>query len=245
MVDAKLILGLVGNCIAVLMFLSPTPTFWNIVKNKSTQHFSGLPYVVTLFNCLLWVLYGTPMVIKGGMLILTINGAGVGIEIIFISLFLIYADRKNRAKVVRLLAAVVLTFITIASITLLAVKSQNVRKLEVGSICVIVTVAMYVAPLSVMKMVITTKSVAFMPFFLSLFIFLNSAVWTGYGVFSKDIFIMIPNGVGAIFGIAQLSLHAIYGCNSAPIDIEAVPPMKTVTKPYATKPSRTADDDHV
>lgn len=40
-------------------------------------------------------------------------------------------------------------------------------------------------------MVIQTKSVAFMPFFLSLFIFVNSGVWAGYGVFSKDIFIMV------------------------------------------------------
>jgi hypothetical protein len=53
-------------------------------------------------------------------------------------------------KAFGMLAAVVMTFLTIAVITLLAIKHQPKRKLEVGSICVVVTIAMYIAPLSVM-----------------------------------------------------------------------------------------------
>lgn len=248
MVPAKLIFGVVGNVVSVLMLLSPAHTVRIIVKNKSTQLFSGLPYVFILLNCLLWVLYGTPLVTEGAILVLTINGAGAVFQIVFITLFLIYADKENRKKVSLLLSAVVVAVVTSASVTLLAIKDQAKRQREVGSICVVLNIVMYISPLSVIKMVILTKSVAFMPFFLSFFIFLNSAVWTGYGVASKDVFLVIPNGVGTLFGAVQLALHIIYRGNKPPLlDLESGSPSISDSKPSAKtdamkgSPKRVAD----
>jgi hypothetical protein len=34
--------------------------------------------------------------------------------------------------------------------------------------------------------------------------------------------LQIPNGVGVVFGVAQLALHAIYGHKKAPVDIEVI-----------------------
>jgi solute carrier family 50 protein (sugar transporter) len=45
---------------------------------------------------------------------------------------------------------------------------------------------MYGAPLSVMMEVIRTKSVEFMPLPLIAMSFLNSAVWTLYGLYVQD-----------------------------------------------------------
>jgi solute carrier family 50 protein (sugar transporter) len=41
----------------------------------------------------------------------------------------------------------------------------------------------------VQKTVITTKSVEFMPFFLSFFLFLNGGIWATYAVLDRDIFL--------------------------------------------------------
>lgn len=41
------------------------------------------------------------------------------------------------------------------------------------------------------RLVIKTRSVEFMPLLLSVCVFLNSTVWTGYGIMAKDIFIMV------------------------------------------------------
>ncbi|GAB2209428.1 hypothetical protein Droror1_Dr00026642, partial [Drosera rotundifolia] len=45
--------GICGNATALFLFLAPTVTFRRIIKNRSTEQFSGLPYAMTLLNCLL------------------------------------------------------------------------------------------------------------------------------------------------------------------------------------------------
>ncbi|KAJ4825509.1 hypothetical protein Tsubulata_050117 [Turnera subulata] len=60
------------------------------------------------------------------------------------------------------------------------------------------------------KQVIRTKSVEFMPFYLSLFSFLASALWMAYGLLSHDLFLAAPNLVGTPLGILQLVLYFKY-----------------------------------
>ncbi|GFP92930.1 bidirectional sugar transporter sweet1 [Phtheirospermum japonicum] len=69
---------------------------------------------------------------------------------------------------------------------------------------------MYASPLAVMRVVIKTKSVEYMPFLLSLFVFLSATCWLVYGLIGKDIFILVPNALGSVFGAMQLTLYAIY-----------------------------------
>ncbi|EFJ33100.1 hypothetical protein SELMODRAFT_67873, partial [Selaginella moellendorffii] len=186
------------------------PTFWEIVRSKSTQEYSGLPYVCTLFNCMLWILYGMPFVKPHSMLIITINAAGCAIELVYTALYLSYATRAKMVKVLKMLGAVAVAFGLITLTTVKLADTHDERITVVGSVCVAVAIAMYISPLTVMKLVIQTRSVQYMPFLLSLFVFLNSLVWTFYAVVTRDIFIAIPNGLGCLSGIAQLSLYAIY-----------------------------------
>uniref|UniRef100_A0A453T424 Protein RUPTURED POLLEN GRAIN 1 n=1 Tax=Aegilops tauschii subsp. strangulata TaxID=200361 RepID=A0A453T424_AEGTS len=58
--------------------------------------------------------------------------------------------------------------------------------------------------------VIRTKSVEYMPFFLSLVNFLNGCCWTAYALIKFDLYVAIPNGLGAFFGLIQLILYACY-----------------------------------
>lgn len=49
----------------------------------------------------------------------------------------------------------------------------------------------YACPNHVQKTVVTTKSVEFMPFFLSFFLFLNGGIWTIYAVLVRDYFLAV------------------------------------------------------
>lgn len=71
------------------------------MKRKSVGDYSGIPYVCTLLNCMLWVVYGLPIV-KFQVLVVTINAAGCAIEFTYLTLYLIHAAKKIRVRNLRM-----------------------------------------------------------------------------------------------------------------------------------------------
>ncbi|KAG6541646.1 hypothetical protein Mapa_016911 [Marchantia paleacea] len=71
-------------------------TFYRIFKKKATDSFSAIPYLCTLLNCVLWLLYGMPFVTKNGVLIMTINGIGAILEMSYLSIFMKYAPKPGK-----------------------------------------------------------------------------------------------------------------------------------------------------
>lgn len=203
------IFGIFGNVTALFLFLSPMITFWRIIKIKSTEQFSGVPYVSCLLNCLLSAWYGLPFISPHNLLVSTINGTGALIETIYVLTFLVYAPKKIKAKIFSLFMVVIVGFGIIALISVLALHGHT-RKLFCGLAATVFSICMYASPLAVMKVVIKTKSVEYMPFFLSLFVFLCGTSWFIYGLLGHDPFIAVPNGFGCGLGALQLILYAIY-----------------------------------
>ncbi|XP_010436689.1 PREDICTED: bidirectional sugar transporter SWEET7-like [Camelina sativa] len=205
------IVGILGNFIALCLFLSPTPTFVRIVKKKSVEEYSPIPYLATLINCLVWVLYGLPAVHPDSMLVVTINSTGIVIEIVFLTIFFVYCGRQKQRLVISAVLAAETAFIAILAVLVFTLQhTTDKRTMSVGIVCCVFNVMMYASPLSVMKMVIKTKSVEFMPFWLSVAGFLNASIWTIYAVMPFDPFMAIPNGIGCLFGLAQLILYGAY-----------------------------------
>ncbi|XP_009411666.2 bidirectional sugar transporter SWEET16 [Musa acuminata AAA Group] len=203
-----LVVGVIGNIISVLVFASPIKTFWRIARSGSTEDFESAPYVVTLLSSSLWVYYGITK--PGGLLVATVNGVGVVMEAVYVTLFLLFATPQLRAKTAVLVAALDVGFLgAVVLVTSLAVHG-SLRVMVIGTICACLNVFMYGSPLAAMKTVITTKSVEYMPFFLSFFLFLNGGIWIVYAILDKDIFLGIPNGIGLILGTIQLILYLIY-----------------------------------
>ncbi|KAF4395154.1 bidirectional sugar transporter SWEET1 [Cannabis sativa] len=203
------IFGVFGNAFALFLFLAPTITFKRIIQNKSTEQFSGIPYVMTLLNCLLSAWYGLPFVSPNNILVSTINGTGAVIESIYVVLFIIFAPKKEKIKILGLFIFVLTAFATVALVSLLAL-NHNPRKLFCGLAATIFSIIMYASPLSIMRTVVKTKSVEFMPFFLSLFVFLCGTSWFIFGLLGHDPFVAVPNGFGCGLGTAQLILYFIY-----------------------------------
>ncbi|KAM0938100.1 putative SWEET sugar transporter [Dioscorea sansibarensis] len=213
------ILGIIGNVLTFGLFLSPVPTFWKIWKRKAVEDFSPIPYLATLLNCALWVFYGMPFVHPNSLLIVTINGFGFVVEALYIIMFFIYGKRKIKLKILGILLAEIL-FMTIVIITvMLAAHNHDIRTKIVGSLCVIFGTLMYASPLSIMRLVIRTKSVKYMPFYLSLAGCLNGIDWAIYGFIHFDIFVVLPNGIGALLALIQLILYCCY-YKSTPQDDE-------------------------
>ncbi|KAK6131491.1 hypothetical protein DH2020_034768 [Rehmannia glutinosa] len=184
------------------------------MKKRSTEQFSGIPYVMTLLNCLLAAWYGLPFISKDNYLVSVINGTGAVIETVYVLIFLIFAPKKEKAKILGLLLCILAIFSTIALVSVFAFHGKPKKKqLLCGFAATVFSIIMYASPLSVMRMVIKTKSVEYMPFLLSLFVFLCGTSWFTYGLIGKDKFLYIPNGFGSLLGAMQLILYAIYRNN--------------------------------
>ncbi|KAI8028636.1 Bidirectional sugar transporter SWEET16 [Camellia lanceoleosa] len=208
MASLSFIIGIIGNIISILVFASPIGTFKQVVKKKSTENYKGLPYITTLLSTSLWTFYG--ILKPGGLLILTVNGAGAVLQFIYVTLFLIYAPRDIKVKSMKLVAIFDVGFLgAVIAVTLLAIHG-SLRFTVVGILCAALTIGMYAAPLAVMRIVIKTASVEYMPFFLSFFLFLNAGVWSVYALLVKDFFVGVPNAIGFVLGSAQLILYFVY-----------------------------------
>ncbi|KAM5571225.1 bidirectional sugar transporter SWEET4 [Rosa sericea] len=207
---ARTVVGIIGNLISFFLFLSPVPTFVRIWKKGSVEQYSPVPYLATLINCMVWTLYGLPIVHPDSTLVWTINGSGTVIEVVYIILYLIYSDKKKRLMVVLVVAVEIIFIGVLTALVLTLAHTHTKRSLIVGIISIAFNIMMYAAPLTVMKLVITTKSVEYMPFFLSFASFANGLAWTAYALIRFDPFITIPNGLGTVFGLAQLLLYATY-----------------------------------
>uniref|UniRef100_A0ACD5WVZ5 Uncharacterized protein n=1 Tax=Avena sativa TaxID=4498 RepID=A0ACD5WVZ5_AVESA len=208
MADPSFFVGILGNIISILVFTSPIGTFRRIVKLTSTQEFRWLPYVTTLLSTSLWTFYG--FLKPGGFLIITVNGAGAVLQTIYVALYLAYAPRETKMKMAKVVLAVnVCFFAAVVLVGLLALHGA-VRLFAVGMVCSAITIGMYAAPMAAMMTVVKTKSVEYMPFFLSFFLFLNGGIWSVYSLLVKDYFIGIPNAMGFAMGTAQLALYMAY-----------------------------------
>ncbi|KAJ4766036.1 Bidirectional sugar transporter SWEET [Rhynchospora pubera] len=209
--------GILGNIISFMVYLAPLPTFYRVYRKKSTEGFQSVPYVVALFSSMLWIYYA--FLNTSVSLLITINSFGCVIETIYIVMYIIYAPKKAKiftVKILFLLNVVIFGLILLLTLFL----SEGPRRVRIlGWVCVAFSVSVFIAPLSVIRLVIRTKSVEFMPFFLSFFLTLSAVAWFFYGLLSKDKYVALPNILGFTFGVAQMVLYLIYR-NKKPAVIE-------------------------
>lgn len=215
------VFGLLGNIISLLVFLAPLPAFYSIYKKKTSEGFQSVPYVVALFSAMLWLYY---TFIKGGdSFLLSINSVGSFVQILYISVYFFYAPKKARILTVKLfLLFNVFGFGGVLLVTQFL--TQGAKRIDVlGWICDSFAVCVFAAPLCIMRKVIRTRSVEFMPFYLSLFLTMSAVMWFCYGMSLKDYFVAIPNILGFLFGVFQMILYVVYNKKKIVVEQRKLP----------------------
>ncbi|XP_031111392.1 bidirectional sugar transporter SWEET17-like [Ipomoea triloba] len=206
--DLSFYVGVVGNILSIFIFLSPVDVFIRIVKNRSTEDFDSTPYISALLNSSFWCYYGLTK--PGAFLVFTVNAFGVVAEAVYVLIFIVFAPPKTKNKTAALAAALNIGLLAVVVlVTKITLEGESLID-AIGFVCIGLNIIMYASPLAAMGTVLRTKSVEFMPFYLSLFICLNAGVWAVYAFIVRDWFLGVPNGTGFIFGAVQLILYAIY-----------------------------------
>ncbi|KHN33482.1 bidirectional sugar transporter SWEET15-like [Glycine soja] len=203
------IFGIIGNMISVMVYLAPVPTFYQIYKKKCTDGFHSLPYLLSLMSSMLWLYYAFLKIHDGVVPLITINSIGCVIELIYILTYIKYAHKDARNLTYTLFAAMNIAFLTLVLSSHFALHGSH-RVKVIGWICDAVSLSVFASPLSIMAKVIRTKSVQFMPFYLSFFLTLNAITWFVYGLSIQDKCIYVPNVGGFGLGLVQMVLYGIY-----------------------------------
>lgn len=71
-----------------------SPTICKIYQNKSAEGYSSLSYNLSLFSCLIWVYYAHLK--PNSVLLISINAIGCIILTCYITIYLVFATRKDR-----------------------------------------------------------------------------------------------------------------------------------------------------
>ncbi|PPD79870.1 hypothetical protein E1A91_D03G128900v1 [Gossypium mustelinum] len=202
------VFGILGNVVSFLVSLAPLPTFYQIYKKRTSEGYQSIPYVVSLFSAMLWIYYA--LLKKDAMLLITINTFCVFIQTFYIVVYFYYGPKKEKLVTLKLILLFNVFGFGAIFFSTFFLKNPLIRLQILGYICMGFALCVFVAPLGILRKVIKTKSVEYMPFTLSVFLTLGAVMWFFYGLLLKDMNIAVPNVLGFIFGILQMILYAIY-----------------------------------
>ena len=94
--EIETLAGSAGTALAMMLFLSPLPTFRKMVADGTTSDFLPDPYLSALCNCGLWVVYAVPSVTPNRLLPLACNCAGVLLQLVYAVVFGMYVAPATR-----------------------------------------------------------------------------------------------------------------------------------------------------
>ena len=197
------IFGWVGNALALYFYIAPIVPFVKVIKGQMTWKQSpGVLLLCSFLNCILWSDYG---LITNQFLLYLANGLGGTITLIYITIFLIHvADRK-------VLLSLFYNFFLICCIVEIYFVFYYLVPFKVtGIIANIFNVLMYAAPGEKIYQICKGASYQLIPIWSTIGGTACSTSWMCYGIYQKDIYVVIPNALGVLASIVQIVIFVIY-----------------------------------
>ncbi|CAN6353362.1 unnamed protein product [Urochloa humidicola] len=148
-ISIRVIVGIIGSAVCVLLYAVPILTFKRVIREASVGEFSCIPYIITLFSALTWGWYGFP-VVSCGWKNLSVSGTcciGVLFEISFVSIYIWFAPREKKKFVTLMVSLVLAILCAIVFFSSYIFHTHHVRKLFVGSIGIVTSMSMLSSPL--------------------------------------------------------------------------------------------------
>ncbi|KAG5175842.1 sugar efflux transporter for intercellular exchange-domain-containing protein [Tribonema minus] len=201
----NVVVPLIGLCTAHILFLSPMRELLKVDKSQALGDLNVFPLAMISVNCFAWTGYA---IVKSNLWIFLTNFPSVMIGLFYMTIMTKCADLgAARLNMIRIITCAGLAFDGLGLLLMIALtgeQQQAARENIMGTICIIVLVIFYVAPLSTLAQVLKTKdsSAFFLP--LALTTAINGAIWTAFGVYNHDAFVYGPNALGAVNGTVQV-----------------------------------------
>ncbi|XP_038146091.1 sugar transporter SWEET1 [Cyprinodon tularosa] len=170
-------------------------------ESKSADNIQFLPFLTTCLNNLGWLFYGT---LKRDNTIVVVNIIGALLQILYIVMYFIYTKHKRQVMLQTLAAVAVLICGWLYFTTFLT--KGEARLNQLGLTCSVVTVSMYMSPLTDLVAIIRSGNVQVLSFPLTVATFFTSTAWVLYGLQLNDYYITVPNMPGIFTSLIRFYL---------------------------------------
>ena len=197
------IFGWLGSLLSIYFFIAPIHPFTKVFQNKIDYKDSpGILLIFTFMNCILWTVYGF---LKNEAQIYITNSLGGIITLVWITIYLIYLGKKYFV-----LSFIINIFLLILITSISHIFYHIFGEENTGFIAMIFNVLMFAAPGEKIFQVFKTGKFELIPIFSSIGGFACSLCWLLFGIYQKDLNIIIPNSIGLFLAIFQVMVYFIY-----------------------------------
>ena len=197
------IFGWIGLAISTYFYLSPVVPFLKVLKGEIHYKDSpGLLLLCNIMNCILWIDYG---LLKNSFQLYLTCAIGGTITLIWITIYLIFICKKNFAL------SLIINIVLLGVIIGISYLFYDILDLKItGYVALIFNILMLAAPGEKIYTVIKTGKYELIPIFSTIGTILCAACWFMFGVYQRDLNLIIPNGLGLLFGFFQLLIYCIF-----------------------------------
>ncbi|CAI5662271.1 sugar transporter SWEET1 [Oreochromis niloticus] len=170
-------------------------------ESKSTDNIQFLPFLTTCLNNLGWMYYG---ILKRDQTIILVNIIGALLQLLYIIMYFRYTKQKRLVSSQTLAAGVVLICGWLYFTMFLT--DGDIRLSQLGLTCSVVTVSMYLSPLTDLVEIVRSGNVQCLSFPLTVATFFTSTSWVFYGLQLSDYYIVVPNTPGIFTSLIRFYL---------------------------------------
>jgi solute carrier family 50 (sugar transporter) len=201
--------GVLAPIASVLVGFSPLPTIHRILHDRKVGSLPLLPYSTMIINSILWFSYG---LLKGEAKIWSCNGMNLVLGIYYLVNYIQFSPTSSPTlpgTIQQHMQAVVITLVGTVLLIILPVLDDPAWL--IGKVGMVIGVLLFASPLTVLRVVIETKSARSIPLPFTIASTINCFLWTVFGLWEvDDPNLYIPNALGLGFSLAQLGLKLYY-----------------------------------
>ncbi|XP_071810994.1 sugar transporter SWEET1-like [Apostichopus japonicus] len=203
-------LSAVATVSTILLFLTGVPICKNISQQGNTKNIPIFPFLSMCVSATFWLKYG---ILKEDSVIMIVNSTGMVLGMMYLAVY--YYFCTNREYVFKMLSYAVLVVFPVLCYVKFYVLDLATAMNHLGFVCSVGTILMYGSPLVSVSQVVRNKSTEYLSFPLCLANFLVSGMWFVYGRMVEDLVMQVPNFIGSLLGLIQVSLFALYPSGGA------------------------------
>ncbi|VDK52803.1 unnamed protein product [Anisakis simplex] len=196
------VLSVTATISTITLFFCGIPICINIYKRRGTKDISGAPFLMGVLGASYWLRYG---LLKMDYAMITVNITAVTLMTSYLIFYFFYTTPK---LMISLEISAIVFMISIMAFLVQIYGNSVIHPL--GFACMTFNIINFGAPLAGLRVVLRQRSCETLPLPLCTANFAVSSQWCLYGVLIRDIYLVIPNGIGMTLALIQLALFVIF-----------------------------------